>query len=99
MFKGLKKCKFKDCTINKSKKVHITSEHLSLVKEAVLEYIYQKAFHISHHLLDWKLTWLNLNQVNFQNTSTTQKQKQFVKIKLIACKIVNNSIRTEWYIK
>lgn len=61
------------------------------MKEAVLEYIYQKAFHISHHLLDWKLTWLNLNQVNFQNTSSTQKQKQVVEIKWIACKIVNNN--------
>lgn len=58
------------------------------VKEAVLEYIYQKAFHISHHL---QLTWLNLNQVNFQNTSSTQKQKQVVEIKWIACKIVNNN--------
>lgn len=61
------------------------------MKEAVLEYIYQKAFHISHHSLDWKLTWLNLNQLNFQNTSTTQKRKPVVKIKLTACKIVDNN--------
>lgn len=69
------------------------------MKEAVLEYIYQKAFHISHHLPDWKLTWLNSNQVNFQNSSTPQKQKQVVRIKLIACKMGNNNNRTEWCIK